>query len=134
MQYLAMVLLYRDGELLRQDWDLTMGQGFDTSTHMQPTSHTVGTLPPTNHWGGGALYSRTVWLYPRFRVGVTGVWEGGVMVQGTESELEKVRCREGVMQVITRNTGSVAQRFEPPSMEQICSDPHQVVMMDKDIC
>ena len=56
------------------------------------------------------------------------------MVEGTESELEKVRCREGVMEVITRNTGSVVQRFEPPSMEQICSDLHQVVTLDKDSC
>ena len=128
-KYLARVILYKNGEKEGPDWDLTMGQGLDVSKHMQPTTPTVGTLTPTSHWGGGALYNKTVWFYPRYKVVMTGVWVGGVMVEGTESKLERVRCREGLMEVETRNTSSMIQTFDPPNMEQICSHPNKEVKM-----
>ena len=126
-KYLAKVTLYKNGEKVGPEWDFTMGQGLDVSKHLQPITRTVGTLNPTSHWGGGALYNKTVWLYPGYKVGMTGLWEEGVMVEGSESELAGVRCREGVMEAATRSTSSSSQRFDPPTMEWICSDPHKLV-------
>ena len=126
-KYLAKVTLYKNGERVGPEWDFTMGQGLDVSTHLQPITRTVGTLNPTSHWGGGALYNNTVWLYPGYMIGMTGQWLEGVMVEGSESELARVRCRDGFMEAVTRRTSSSSQSFDPPTRESICSDPQKLV-------
>ena len=126
-KYLAKITVYKSGERVGPDWDFTMGQGLDVSKHFQPTSETVGTLDPTNHWGGGVLYNNSVWLFPGYKVVMTGLWEEGVMVEGREGLLERVRCREGVMEAFTRSTSSIIQKFDPPTRQKMSSDPHSLV-------
>ena len=130
-RYLAGVTMYDHGVETGPDWDLTMGRGHNSSYHFRSLSNSVSRVPdlesPMNMFGGGALVSRELWLYPDMETVMVGAWsQDGVMLHGQQGTINSVTCREGMMELDVRvREHSLQYKYDSATGKRISSHPRR---------
>ena len=128
-QYLSGVSMYRDGENVGPEWDLTLGRGHNSSYFFKSLSDTYQSQDdpesPLNMFGGGALYNRRVWLHPDLETVMVGQWSrDGIMEQGEEGSILGVQCNNGIMELSVKTVkGGKLFKYDSATADKISSYP-----------
>jgi len=75
LRFVSRITRLKEGVEVGPSWDMTMGRGYNSSLNFRALSSSLThETTPMDMFGGGALYDRSVWLYPDLETVMVGQW------------------------------------------------------------